>query len=114
MFPAALDSEAAPADVMVTVWNAEKIGDALALARAARGRTAQLIHLGRRLRVDVYPEADKIGKQFSNTLATARFPTWWSRATTNWRQGTRDDQEHAHGRTATVRREAAAAALLES
>ena len=59
MFPEGLDT--APADVMVTVWNAEKIGDALALARDLR---AAELPGGRRLRVDVYPEADKIGKQF--------------------------------------------------
>jgi histidyl-tRNA synthetase len=61
MFPAGLDADAAPADVMVTVWNAEKIGDALALARDLRAAEPSG---GRRLRVDVYPEADKIGKQF--------------------------------------------------
>jgi len=42
-------------DVMVTIWNAESRGDALALA-------GELRRAG--LRVDVYPEADKLGKQF--------------------------------------------------
>ena len=46
---------AASADVMVTVWNAERASDSLALA-------AELRVAG--LRVDVYPEPDKIGKQF--------------------------------------------------
>jgi histidyl-tRNA synthetase len=59
MFPEGLES--APADVMVTIWNADRIGDALALARELR--RAQLTN-GRVLRVDVYPEPDKIGKQF--------------------------------------------------
>jgi histidyl-tRNA synthetase len=53
MFPASLT--ATPADVMVTIWNANGAGDAIRLAGELR--------LGG-LRVDVYPEADKIGKQF--------------------------------------------------
>jgi histidyl-tRNA synthetase len=53
MFPAGI--EIAPADVMVTLWNADRIADSLALA-------AELRAAG--LRVDVYPEPDKIGKQF--------------------------------------------------
>lgn len=53
MFPAELAKS--PADVMVTIWNEESIGESLALANELR-------HAG--LRVDVYPEADKIGKQF--------------------------------------------------
>jgi histidyl-tRNA synthetase len=53
MFPPGL--EGAPADVMVTLWNAATIGDALALAHELRAAG---------LRVDVYPEPDKIGKQF--------------------------------------------------
>src|SRR5207244_9428 len=43
------------ADVMVTLWNEQSEGDALALAAALRQE---------RLRVDVYPERDKLGKQF--------------------------------------------------
>jgi histidyl-tRNA synthetase len=44
-----------PADVMVTLWNADRATDAIRLA-------AELRAAG--LRVDVYPEADKIGRQF--------------------------------------------------
>jgi histidyl-tRNA synthetase len=44
-----------PADVMVTIWNAEKMSDAIQLAGELRAGG---------LRVDVYPEPDKIGKQF--------------------------------------------------
>jgi histidyl-tRNA synthetase len=55
MFPTALAGAAA--DVMVTIWNEDSIGDSLALA-------AQLRAEGAGLRVDVYPEADKLGKQF--------------------------------------------------
>jgi histidyl-tRNA synthetase len=43
------------ADVMVTLWNDASQGDALALAALLRSGG---------LRVDVYPEADKLGKQF--------------------------------------------------
>jgi histidyl-tRNA synthetase len=53
MFPSELVN--APADVMVTIWNEASINDSIALAMELR--TAGL-------RVDLYPEADKIGKQF--------------------------------------------------
>jgi histidyl-tRNA synthetase len=42
-------------DILVTIWNDESRSDALALANELR-RSG--------LRVDVYPEADKLGKQF--------------------------------------------------
>jgi histidyl-tRNA synthetase len=44
-----------PADVLVTLWSAERTGDALTLAAALRQGG---------LRVDVYPDTDKLGKQF--------------------------------------------------
>jgi histidyl-tRNA synthetase len=53
MFPETLT--AAPADVMVTIWNADSAADAIRLAGELRASG---------LRVDVYPETDKIGKQF--------------------------------------------------
>lgn len=53
MFPAELVSS--PADVMVTIWNEESLGESLALATELRAQG---------LRVDLYPEADKMGKQF--------------------------------------------------
>ncbi len=53
MFPASVG--AVHADVMVTVWNRDTIGQSLALANLLRAAG---------LRVDVYPEADKFGKQF--------------------------------------------------
>jgi len=53
MFPASLAT--APADVMVAIWNEEGIIDSLALANELRAEN---------LRVDLYPEADKLGKQF--------------------------------------------------
>src|SRR5205085_239726 len=58
MFPPALVSS--PADVMVTIWNEESIGDSIALATELRSHG---------LRVDVYPEADKMGKQFKYASA---------------------------------------------
>jgi len=53
MFPANLG--ASPADVMVAVWNEESIGESIKLAQRLRAAG---------LRVDLYPEADKLGKQF--------------------------------------------------
>jgi histidyl-tRNA synthetase len=52
MFPVAATRTGA--DVLATVWNAESLGDTLALARSLRDAG---------LRVEVYPDADKIGKQ---------------------------------------------------
>lgn len=43
------------ADVMVTIWNEESTGESLKLAAELRREN---------LRVSVYPEADKLGKQF--------------------------------------------------
>ena len=53
MFPKELVSS--PAEVMVTIWNEESIGESIALATELRSNG---------LRVDVYPDADKMGKQF--------------------------------------------------
>jgi histidyl-tRNA synthetase len=53
MFPAKLVSS--PADVMVTIWNEDSVNDSIALATELRSKG---------LRVDLYPEADKLGKQF--------------------------------------------------
>jgi len=53
MFPARLDSS--PADVMVTIWNKESVTESIKLAQELRAAG---------LRVDLYPEADKLGKQF--------------------------------------------------
>ena len=51
MFPPDLVSS--PADVMVTIWNEDSINESIALAHELRGAG---------LRVDLYPEADKVGK----------------------------------------------------
>ena len=53
MFPPEI-AESTAADVMVTVWSEETIGDSLKLATELRQNG---------LRVTVYPEADKFGKQ---------------------------------------------------
>ena len=53
MFPQSVAGT--PVDVMVTLWNESTRADAIALA-------GELRRSG--LRVDVYPEADKLGKQF--------------------------------------------------
>ena len=58
MFPEALASS--PADVMVSVWNETSLTESVALAHELRGAG---------LRVDLYPEADKIGKQFKYASA---------------------------------------------
>ncbi|HXM33716.1 MAG TPA: histidine--tRNA ligase, partial [Pyrinomonadaceae bacterium] len=53
MFPADLVSS--PADVMVTIWNEDSMNESIALAHELRATG---------LRVDLYPDADKMGKQF--------------------------------------------------
>jgi histidyl-tRNA synthetase len=112
MFPEGLD--AAPADVMVTVWNAEKIGDALALARDLRAAVVPADGPGgRRLRVDVYPEADKIGKQFKYA-GDRKIPHVVVAGDDELAQGTVTIKNMRTGEQKTVRREAAATALLES
>jgi histidyl-tRNA synthetase len=58
MFPTAV--EAGGVDVLVTIWNEETRAESLALA-------ADLRRGG--LRVDVYPEADKLGRQFKYASA---------------------------------------------
>ena len=52
MFPA--EATAGASDVLATVWNAESMGDTLLLARHLRAGG---------LRVEVYPDADRIGRQ---------------------------------------------------
>jgi len=48
--------------VMVSIWNEEGIAESIALAQELRDAD-------RRLRVDLYPEADKVGKQFKYASA---------------------------------------------
>ena len=58
MFPA--ESVSSPADVMVTIWNEDSVGESIALATELRSKG---------LRVDLYPEAVKMGKQFKYASA---------------------------------------------
>ena len=58
MFPPQLVSS--PADVMVSIWNEESVADSISLAQELRNAG---------LRVDLYPEADKLGKQFKYASA---------------------------------------------
>ncbi len=58
MFPEKL--VASPADLLVTIWTEESSGESLALATELRRQG---------LRVDLYPEADKMGKQFKYASA---------------------------------------------
>ena len=53
MFPPEVASS--PADVMVAIWSEDSVADSIALARELRSAG---------LRVDLYPEPDKLGKQF--------------------------------------------------
>ena len=59
MFPAHITATAA--DVLIAQWNVATTGDALALAHDLRGSG---------LRVEVYPDADKLGKQFKYAAST--------------------------------------------
>ena len=66
MFPSSV--HAAAADVLVTLFDREGMTDALASGCASCGRPG--------LRVEVYPEADKLGKQFKYASARGlRFVT---------------------------------------
>ena len=60
MFPSQLSSS--PADVMVAIWNEDSISESIKLAHELRAAG---------LRVDLYPEADKLGKQFKYASSLA-------------------------------------------
>jgi len=60
MFPERVESS--PADVMVAIWSEETISESLELAQELRAAG---------LRVDLYPEADKLGKQFKYASSLA-------------------------------------------
>jgi len=59
MFPSEVAST--PADIMVAIWSEDSIDDSIRLARELRSAG---------FRVDLYPEPDKLGKQFK--FASAR------------------------------------------
>jgi histidyl-tRNA synthetase len=58
MFPPQLMISSA--DVMVSIWNEDSVADSISLAQELREAG---------LRVDLYPEADKLGKQFKYASA---------------------------------------------
>ena len=58
MFPPQLVNS--PADVMVSIWNEDSIAESISLAQELRSAG---------FRVDLYPEADKLGKQFKYASA---------------------------------------------
>ena len=58
MFPEALVSS--PADIMVSIWNEGSVAESISLAQELRSAG---------FRVDLYPEADKLGKQFKYASA---------------------------------------------
>ena len=58
MFPESVGT--APADVMVAIWNEDSVAESIKLAQDLRAAG---------LRVDLYPEADKLGKQFKYASA---------------------------------------------
>jgi histidyl-tRNA synthetase len=101
MFPAEL--ALAAADVMVTIWDEDSIADSIALAVELRGAG---------LSVDLYPEADKLGKQFK--YAAARGVAFVVVAGADERaRGEVSLKEMRSGEQLSVRREMVAAALLE-
>jgi histidyl-tRNA synthetase len=104
MFPESL--ERAAADVLVTVWNEESVRDSLAFA-------AELRRAAPSLRVDVYPEADKLGKQFK--YASARgVPFVVVIGDEERERGEVALKDMKSGGQRTVKRERAAEALRES
>jgi histidyl-tRNA synthetase len=103
MFPEGM--ERAAADVLVTVWNEEAARDSLAFA-------AELRRAEPRLRVDVYPEADKLGKQLK--YASARGVPFVAVIGDDERErGEVALKEMAGGGQETVARPHAAAVLFE-
>jgi histidyl-tRNA synthetase len=58
MFPPYLVSS--PADVMVSIWNEVSVADSISVAQELRSAA---------FRVDIYPEADKLAKQFKYASA---------------------------------------------
>ena len=102
MFPPQLVSS--PADVMVSIWNEGSVADSISLAQELRSAG---------LRVDLYPEADKLGKQFK--YASARLIPFVAVI---------GDEERARGEVSikdmrsgiqrSVKRESLAATLRES
>lgn len=101
MFPAGLINAAA--NVMVTIWNEESINDALALATELRSAG---------LRVDVYPEADKVGKQLKYASAQ-KIPFVVVMGAEERERGEVALKDMSSGKQTSVPRSSVAALLLE-
>ncbi|HYG81389.1 MAG TPA: histidine--tRNA ligase [Pyrinomonadaceae bacterium] len=102
MFPATLAG--APADVMVTVWDEFAVGDSIGLATELRAAG---------LRVDLYPEADKLGKQFK--YASSRgVPFVAVLGESERERGEVSLKNMTTGEQQTLARAAAAATILEA
>jgi histidyl-tRNA synthetase len=102
MFPAAL--VASPADVMVSIWDEESVADSITLAQELRIAG---------LRVDLYPEADKLGKQFK--YASARLIPFVAVIGDDERaRGEVSIKDMRSGTQRSVKRENLAATLRES
>jgi histidyl-tRNA synthetase len=102
MFPDSL--AASPADVMVTIWSEDSIAESIGLARSLRAEG---------LRVDLYTEADKLGKQFKYASSRGiRFV-----AVIGEEERKREDvslKDMRSGEQRTVGRESIAAVIKES
>jgi histidyl-tRNA synthetase len=103
MFPE--DLERAAADVLVTIWNEESFRDSLAFASELRRAAPEL-------RVDVYPEADKLGKQFKHASSRG-VPLVVVIGDDERARGEVALKDMKTGEQRTVKREQAAAAIRE-
>src|SRR4051812_23044666 len=101
MFPA--DSVAAPAEVMVAVWNEETVDQSLALATELRAEN---------VRVDLFPEPDKLGKQFKYASAKG-IPLVVFIGEDEGARGEVAIKDLTSGEQRSVKREGVAAALKE-
>lgn len=102
MFPQELDR--ASVDALVTIWDEASVSEALALARALRQRG---------LRVDLYPEAHKLGKQFKYA-AVRGIPFVVVLGPDEKERGEVSVKDMRTGEQRAVRREALAEAIKES
>lgn len=102
MFPPQLISS--PADVMVSIWNEESVADSISLAQELRSAG---------FRVDLYPEADKLAKQFK--YASARGTPYVAVIGDDERaRGEVSIKDMRSGTQLSVKREALAVTLRES
>jgi histidyl-tRNA synthetase len=101
MFPQVL--VVSPADVMLTIWDEASITDSLLLAGELRGAG---------LRVDIYPEADKLGKQLKYA-SSRKIPFVVVVGTDERERGLVSLKEMSSGEQQTVSREIIAETIRE-